>query len=216
MEYRHTFKFSNGGRPFEITVEENAYRRTLSFYDGNLHTFDDDCISVELIEQKGLIFKKYSLLVKYHFGSSFDKSISSKTIPLTLSEISTAKQACYEANNMIKYIKDKKEQYSKEQDRKLAEARANDTIEVIGLDGKKQKIWRRETFFGDTVLFAEGGNAYHTHADCFESWKPMYKRQFKMWQLMKKSDAENQGLCECKLCEKYYDVDDDDDFDDLI
>ncbi|MGM9636233.1 MAG: hypothetical protein ACI3YE_08795 [Candidatus Avispirillum sp.] len=210
MDYRHVYKFANGGKPFTITVEENQYRKTVSYYDGNLSVYDESLLSVKFIEEKGFIFKKYYLAIKYLFGGFRNESVYEKTYPISSSEATKARQASEEATRMIRYLNDKKEEYSKEQDRKLAEARKTDTIDAIDVNGINIKIWRRETYFGDTVLFSEGGSVYHTHADCFENWKPMYKRQFKAWRLMKKADAEKQGLCECKLCEKYYEDNDDD------
>ena len=214
MNNKRTYKFKNNGKPFEITLDSHSPTKVICLYDGNLRVFDEDVISVELVCEEsitGVVFKKkvqsYTVLVKYLFGSNFSKKEYTKSISIAIDEVSDAQNACIEASNMISLIKAKKEAYHKEQEEKLNKAKKEDTIDAIDVDGNEIKIWRGEVFFKDIVLFSEGGEVYHTHADCFESWKPVYRRKFTKWQLINKTEAKAQGLRECKLCENYYNDD---------
>lgn len=209
------YRFSNGNRMLEIRIGSYTSDIGVSVYDGNLTVSDEDIISLELLSderKEGKLFKKtvkdYYLLYKYVIGGIQHKEEYEKKMPILETDAEDAAQACLETKSMLMAVKQRKEEYSKEQDRKLAEARKNDVIEAYDLDGNIIKIWRREFFFNDIVLVADGGNAYHTHADCYEEWKPEYRRKFDKWRLMKKDKAISEGLCECKLCEKYYDLED--------
>lgn len=213
MESKKVYSFSNNGKPYKIILGGSSSEIGIELYDGNLHVNDDNVLSVKLQVEEietGIIFKRtkqnYFIALEYkltYFGEAY-----TKMIPILSNEVSTAKDACEQATQMLEKVRKKKEDYAKEQAEKLAKAKKEDTIDAIDIDGKPIKIWRRETYYGDFVLTAEGGQSYHTHADCFESWKPMYRRTFTKWQIVKKVDAKKQGLCECKLCQKYYDTED--------
>ena len=127
-------------------------------------------------------------------------------ISVTSSEIRQARAVIDFVNNYIA------EQNKKSQidDAKLEYAKKNDTIEIVDLDGNIEKVWKRETFFGDIVLVADGGTTYHTHADCYESWKDSYKANFKCWKKISITDAKSQGYKLCRICERYYDFADSD------
>ena len=207
-------RFKNNGKPFEITT--NMQDEKVSFYDGNLSRFDDDIVSVELIEttEKVGLFKKtrvqYTLKVTYKFGG-INPDIYQKNVMIDKTEVEEARRICDEATAILREIKTKAEARKKANDEKLQKARRDDTIEAIDLDGNIIKIWRRECFLKDKVLYSDGGEAYHTHADCFEFWKPAHRRKFDKWKIISRQEAKDMGLRECKFCEEYYDFDEDDD-----
>lgn len=220
MGNKEVYSFSNNGKPYQIIIGSSTDEIGIELYDGNLHVKDDNVLSVQLKYEEievGMIFKRikrsYYISLEYKL-STFSDDVNTKKIPILQSEFQLANKACEQATKMLLKVQEKKEKYEKEQEEKLAKARKEDTIDAIDTEGNSIKIWRRETYYGDLVLIAEEGQVYHTHADCFESWKPMYRRTFTKWQIVKRTDVEKQGFCECKLCQKYYDIDDDFDQDD--
>ena len=157
------------------------------------------------------LFSKYYLVVYYKL-SYFDEKISEYKLQLNKSDLSNA----LEIVSMFKAYKQRKAIEDKEQEGKLRKDKETNQIEIVDINGNKKKIWIRECFFKDEVLVTEGSTAYHTHADCYLSWKEMYKRKFKGWKVISLKDAEAQGLKECRFCEKYYDGEDDArEFDDI-
>ena len=205
-----------------ITFENNGVPFTFSdrYCGGGKHLMIDYsnvvaiCLNVD-IEKRGIGFFKRvisKLIPKYiiqidYYSSSFNRDkISSKTIQIRSNEIEQAKTAIKMVENIIAQIK---RQHEAEQI-KLEKARQSDTIDCIDENGKHTKIWRRECMVGKYVLVADGGKTYHTHADCFESWKDWMRERFTGWKKISIDEAKAQGLTACKLCEKYYDFDEED------
>lgn len=151
------------------------------------------------------LFSKYYLLVYYKLNY-FDDKISEYKLQLNKADLSNA----LEIVSMFSAYKQRKDVEDKEQEEKLRKDKETNQIEIVDINGSKKKIWVRECFFKDEVLVTEGSRTYHTHADCYLSWKEMYKRKFKGWKVISLKDAEAQGLKECRFCQKYYDVKDDD------
>lgn len=211
MTNQERFKFENNGKPYEIIIGGISREIGVALTDGNLYVRDDDVVSVKLISEdicSGRFIKRnittYHIEVAYKlssFGDTYTENIS-----VASGEVAKAEEACKKAASMIDKMKAEKEAYKKRQDELIAKARAEDTIDAIDVNGKTIKIWRKETFFRELVLIVDGGETYHTHADCFESWKPMYRRNFTGWKIVDLEEAKSQGLNECKLCQKYYDI----------
>ena len=201
---KHTF--FNNGRPYDFT---DRYCGGGKFSMTQYTDIQDIAIMPPVTEneKKGFLsFLQKPVYRKLVFTIKHFSDLKTVEIPLKQNEIDCAKQVVSFVTGII--AERKKQQF--EQQRKLDEAKKTDTIDVVDMDGNIRKIYRQEVFFKDIVLFAEGGTAYHTHADCFESWKPQYQRTFKNWILISKADAEKQGLTECKLCQKYYEFEDED------
>lgn len=204
------YTFFNNGKPYDFT---DRYCGGGKFSMTQYTDIEDIAIvpPIGANEKKGFLslFAK-PVDRKLVFTVKRFSDIKTVEIPLKQNEIDYAKQVVSFVCSII--VENKKQQL--EQQRKLDEAKKTDTIDVVDTDGNIKKIYRREVFFKDMVLIAEGGTAYHTHADCYESWKPQYQRTFKHWVLMSKADAEKQGLTECKLCQKYYEFEEDEDNED--
>ena len=150
------------------------------------------------------ITETYTIVITY-YPTWHDKSkTDNKVITVTLSEIEQAKAVVDFVNNYI-IERVKKAQTD---NKKLEQAKKTDTVDVINQNGEVEKVWRHQTFIGDTVLIADGGTAYHTHADCFESWLDSYRANFKCWKKISLVDAKADGYTHCKKCEKYYNFDD--------
>lgn len=145
-------------------------------------------------------------IIQIDYSSSFNRNtLLSKTIQIKSSEVEQAKIAIKIVKNAIAQIK-----HQRELDQiKLKKARQTDTIDCIDENGNHIKIWRRECMLGKYVLVAEGGKTYHTHADCFESWKDWMRERFTGWKKITIDEAKEQGLTPCKLCDKYYDFEED-------
>lgn len=152
------------------------------------------------------LFKKYFLFVQYKL-STFENNVSEYRLQLTKKDLNNASAIV----SLFLTYQEKKEIQRKEDEEALKKDKANNTIEVIDKDGTKKKIWLRECFFKDDVLVTDGGETYHTHADCYLNWKEEYKRKFQGWKVISLKDAKRLGLRECKLCEKYYDYEDEED-----
>ena len=162
------------------------------------------------------ISPKYVIQIDYYPSSFNCDRVSSKIIQIKSNEIEQAKTTIKKVENAIAQIKSQNELKRI----KLDKARQTDTIDCIDENGKHTKIWRRECMTGKYVLVADGGKTYHTHADCFESWKEWMQERFTGWKKISIDEAKAQGLTACKLCEKYYDIDEKDesnsDFDDEV
>ena len=146
----------------------------------------------------------YTIIITY-YPSWHDKTkTADKVIAVTTGEVEQAKVVVEFVNNHIA----ERIMQAQIDNEKLEQAKKTDTIDVMNENGEIEKVWRRQTFFGETVLIADGGTAYHTHADCFESWLDSYKTKFNCWKKISLADAKAQGYTPCKKCEKYYDFDD--------
>lgn len=155
---------------------------------------------------KGVImslFTKYYLVVTYKL-SYFNDDESKYKLQLNKSDLENA----LEIVSLFNDYKEREAIRNKEREEKLKKDMETNQIEIIDINGNKKKIWIRECFFKDEVLVTEGSKTYHTHADCYLNWNEMYRRKFKGWKVISLKDAEAQGLTECRLCEKYYEVDD--------
>ena len=147
----------------------------------------------------------YTIIITYYPTWHDKTKTNDKIISIASNEVEQARLVVDFVNNYIAELSKQK----KINDAKIEQAKQTDTVDVVDENGKIEKVWKRQTFFGDTVLTAEGGNAYHTHADCFESWLDSYKSAFKGWKKISLANAKEQGYTLCKLCEKYYDLGED-------
>lgn len=217
---------------YKFCNNNNTYTFYNNFYSGkNINPSYSDITSIELkVEQKK---KKIIDKKEIKFGLlNLQRKIVEETIENTIDVysiiISRTNPPYYnkiyediiivnedeleQAKGIVAYIKQyiEKEQIRKEKEKERLNAiKKTDTIDIINENGETETIWRRKTFFGDKVLISEGGKTYHTHADCYENWLDSYKRKFKHWEKISLSDAEQRGYTLCKLCEKYYDGEDD-------
>ena len=146
----------------------------------------------------------YTIVITYYPTWHDKTKTDNKVIAVTSSEVQQAKEVVdFVSNDIAKRIKQAEIDSAKQE-----QTKKTDTIDVTNENGEIEKVWRRQTFFGNTVLIADGGSAYHTHADCFESWLDSYKAKFTGWKQISLADAKAQGYTPCKKCEKYYDFED--------
>ena len=149
------------------------------------------------------IIPKYVIQINYYPSRYNRNSVSTKIVYLKSNEIEQAKSVVAMVEKALMQQKRREE----ENRIKLEQSKKTDTVDCIDENGNHTKIWKREFLTGDYVLVADGGKTYHTHADCFESWKDWMRAKFKGWKKISLAEAKAQGLTACKLCEKYYDFD---------
>ena len=207
--------FNNNGVPYHFGDDSCGGGKHLSIRYREVADIQLSSSKTQEKQQKGFLgrllggFEKltetYAIIITY-YPSWYDKTKTErKTIAITSSEAESAKAvvAFVKGNIAVRITK------AQVDNAKLEQAKKIDTVDVINENGEIEKVWRRQTFFGDTVLVADGGTAYHTHADCFESWLDSYKAGFKHWKKISLADAKAQGYTPCRMCDKYYDFDTD-------
>ena len=207
------YTFNNNGLPYHFGDDSCGGGKHLPIRYNNVTAIQLQGYTPPSQQKRGFFDRLFGSTVKQsecsilitYYTSWYDKTnTSDKVVKVLPNEIEQAKTIVLYVNDYIHGLTER-QQIEKA---KIEQAKKTDTVDVICDDGTIEKIWKRETFFGDIVLIADGGTAYHTHADCYESWKAAYQRNFKGWKKISLRDAESSGYTPCRMCEKYYDFDD--------